>query len=136
LFVQYTQTNNMPSILGKRARDETSHPIPTPTPLPNPAQTTTFATTSTALAHQRAIDPTALWQTITTLSPQTLQETLFNAATGQTSYSQILFQIFDLHHTRIRQENEDAAKTQKAELARQKARTKKSHRFFTPISND
>jgi hypothetical protein len=37
----------------------------------------------------------------------------------------MLFQIFDLHHTRIRQQQEDAVKAQKAEAARQKRERKR-----------
>jgi hypothetical protein len=111
----------MQSILGKRLRNDEPAPA-----RPPPTFAPTFATTDAALAQQRAINPRALMQTINTMNDTTLRATLFHAASGQIDYSQMLFQIFDLHHARLREEQEAAVKAQKPKQRASSAKRQKS----------
>jgi hypothetical protein len=75
-----------------------------------------------------------MWKTISTLDEATLRKTLYHAAVCHTSHSAMLFQIFDLHHARIRAEHEAAVKAAKAKTARIKREQKKVLEFSQRVN--
>ena len=87
--------------------------------------TTTFSNMEAMQQQQQAVDPNAVWKTISVMDPQILREAVYHATMGNTTLPQMTFQILELHHARIRTEAEEAAKTRKAQEARDKRERKK-----------
>ncbi|KAF2872299.1 hypothetical protein BDV95DRAFT_593700 [Massariosphaeria phaeospora] len=76
-------------------------------------------------SHQQAIPRDALWKTISTLDETTMRNVLFHCTAGTLTHQQMLFQIFDLHHARLRKDDERAEAARKAEAARLKRKQTK-----------